>query len=150
METSPDGVHYSRAAAFDGAGVADATLHNDAGRGCAHPPEPRPGPAGPAHPRDHHHVADADHPRPGGPGRGFPDISQAPDLAVWAQKAEKQMEAFWPDTDALLYSDRFIPPNMVNVVYRTGPDVTGVAATGGGVMTVNTAWCRAAPGGHRA
>ena len=80
-----------------------------------------------------------------GPGRGFIDLSQAPDLAVWAQKAEKQMESFWLDTAALLYSDRFLTPNMVNVVYRTGPGVTPVAATGGGVMTVNSAWCRAHP-----
>ena len=55
------------------------------------------------------------------------------------------MESFWPDTEALLYTDKFIPPNMVNVVYKTGPDVTGVAATGGGVMTVNTAWCHQHP-----
>jgi hypothetical protein len=80
-----------------------------------------------------------------GPGRGFADITQAPDLANWAAIAERQMEAFWADADALLYSDGFIPPNMVNVVYRTGPGVTDVAATGGGVMTVNSRWCRAHP-----
>ena len=80
-----------------------------------------------------------------GPGRGFIDISQAPDLAVWSQEAEKKMEEFWPDTAALLYSYKFITPNMVNVVYRTGPDVTGVAATGGGVMTVNSQYCRQHP-----
>ena len=78
-----------------------------------------------------------------GPGRGFYDITAAPDLAVWAKKAEQEMEDFWPDTDALLYSEKFIPPNMVNVVYRTGAGVTDVAATGGGVMTVNAAWARA-------
>ena len=85
-----------------------------------------------------------------GPGRGFIDLSQAaPDqmagLPDWADRAEKQMESFWPDTAALLYTDKFLTPNMVNVVYKTGPDVTGVAATGGGVMTVNTAWCKGHP-----
>ncbi len=80
-----------------------------------------------------------------GPGRGFADISQAPDLAQWASTAERQMESFWPDTDALLFSDGFIPPNMVNVVYRTVQGVTDVAATGGGVMTVNSKWCREHP-----
>lgn len=80
-----------------------------------------------------------------GPGRGFYDISSAPDVAVWAAKAESQMEAFWPDTAALLYSPNFITPNMVNVVYSTGKDVTPVAATGGGVMTVNADWCRQHP-----
>jgi len=80
-----------------------------------------------------------------GPGRGFVDISQAPDLADWAARAESQMESFWADTDAMLYTDKFIPPNAVNVVYRTGPRVTGVAATGGGVMTVNSAYARRFP-----
>src|ERR1019366_218731 len=32
-----------------------------------------------------------------GPGRGFYDVSQSPDLAGWAAKAESEMEAFWPD-----------------------------------------------------
>lgn len=80
-----------------------------------------------------------------GPGRGFNDISQAPDLAAWAARAEAQMEAFWSDTQSLLYSDKFITPNKINIVYRTGPDVTPVAATGGGVMTVNAKWARAHP-----
>lgn len=145
LETSSDGIHYRPAASFDKAGVADAALHNQ--------------PVMALRLRLNHgqgiptllvreitirslvkvsHVAL-------GPGRGFYDISQAPDLAAWARQAETQMEEFWPDTEALLYSDKFLPPNMVNVVYRTGPGVTGVAATGGGVMTVNTAWCRAHP-----
>jgi hypothetical protein len=80
-----------------------------------------------------------------GPPRGFVDISQAPDLAGWAARAETQMESFWADADALLYTDKFVPPNAVNVVYRTGPQVTGVAATGGGVMTVNSAYARRFP-----
>ena len=80
-----------------------------------------------------------------GPGRGFTDITQAPDVAEWARRAEDQMEEFWPDTQALLYSDGFITPNAVNVIYRSGPDVTPVAATGGGVMTVNADWCRRQP-----
>ena len=80
-----------------------------------------------------------------GSGRGFIDLSEAPDLTVWSQKAEAQMEQSWSDGAALLYTDKFLPPNMVHVVYRTGEGVTGVAATGGGVMTVNSAWCRAHP-----
>ncbi len=80
-----------------------------------------------------------------GPGRGFVDVSQAPDLKGWADTAEKQMESFWADTAAMLYSFGLITPNAVNVIYTTGPGVTGVAATGGGVMTVNTKWCRAHP-----
>lgn len=80
-----------------------------------------------------------------GSGRGFIDISEAPDLAEWSQRAQKQMESFWTDTAAILYSENFITPNKVNIVYRTGPDVTDVAACGGGVMTVNSKWCRAHP-----
>lgn len=80
-----------------------------------------------------------------GPGRGFADLSQAPDLADWSRRAEKQMQEFWPDAAALLYSDGFIPPNKINMVYRTGPGVTGVAAVSGGEMEINSEWCRKQP-----
>ena len=80
-----------------------------------------------------------------GPGRAWSDYSATPDLAAWAHKAEHQMEDFWPDATALLYSKDFITPNTVNVIYRLGPDVTPVAATGGGVMTVNGDYARKSP-----
>lgn len=145
VETSADGEHFHKAAAFDKTGIADASLANApvmafrirVGRGQGVPAllvrEINLRSAVPIS-----HVAR-------GPGRGFHDTSQAPDVAGWARRAEAQMESFWPDTEALLYTDKFIPPNTVNVVYRTGPGVTGVAATGGGQMEVNSAWCRAHP-----
>ena len=145
VETSPDGVHYGKSIPFDNAGIANATLRRtrvrslrirlNRGKGISSlvlreiTLQSRTKIA---------HIQL-------GPWRGFADISQAPDVAKWAQKAEQQMEAFWPDTTALLYSDQFITPNMVTVIYRTGPNVTDVAATGGGVMEVNSAWCRAHP-----
>ncbi len=145
VETSPDEVHYSKAASFNSMGIADAALHNlpveairirlNQGHGI---------PALVIREITVNSSAKITHVQMG-PGRGFPDISRAPEVAAWAQKAEGQMESFWPDTEALLYSDKFTPPNMVNVIYRTGPGVTGVAATGGGVMEVNTAWCDAHP-----
>jgi hypothetical protein len=145
VEVSPDTVTYRRAASFDSTGTAGASLQGapvmalrirlDANQGL-----PtlviREITIASSVPISHVQA---------GPGRGFPDLSHVPDpspaLIAWSRRAEAQMESFWPDTDALLYSDGFIPPNMVNVVYRTGPGVTGIAATGGGVMTVNTAWC---------
>lgn len=145
VETSPDGAHYTKAADFDNTGIASASLRSAPVEAIRIKVDQR------------HSVpslvireitivskTQISHVQMG-PGRGFYDISQAPDLAVWAAKAETQMEEFWPDTEAMLYSYRFIPPNMVNVVYKTGPNVTGVAATGGGVMTVNSKWCRAHP-----
>lgn len=80
-----------------------------------------------------------------GPGRGFTELNGNADLAGWAERAEAQMEAFWSDTEALLYSKGFVTPNAVHVVYETGPNVTPVAATGGGKMSVNTAWAHAHP-----
>lgn len=145
VETSPDGVTFRKAAAFTAGGIADAACHGapvqalriQVNRGSGLPSllireitirsSVKIGPV------------------LMGPGRGFVDISQAPDLADWARRAENEMEAFWPDTAAILYTDKFITPNMVNVVYRTGPGVTDVAATGGGVMTVNSKWCREHP-----
>jgi hypothetical protein len=76
------------------------------------------------------------------PGRGFIDVSKAPDVKAWAERAAKEVAEFWPNTDAILYSDGFIPPNMVNMVFADGD---GVAGTGGGVMAVNAKWCRAHP-----
>ncbi len=145
VETTEDGVTYKKAAVFNAAGVAGAKLHWRTVLALRIRVNNRRsvssllvreialnGPFKVAHVQR-------------GPGRGFADISAAPDLADWANRAEKQMEACWPDATALLYSDKFITPNKVNVVYRTGPDVTPVAATGGGVMTVNTKWCREHP-----
>lgn len=143
VETSVDGVHFTKAASFNAAGVADARMKGAPVAFVKIRMNPNSSVSSLAlreitltSPDTVTHVAE-------GPGRGFYDISAAPDLAVWAKKAEQQMEDFWPDTDALLYSEKFIPPNMVNVIYKTGPNVTGVAATGGGVMTVNSAWARA-------
>ncbi len=145
VETSPDGVRFHKAAHFNKAGVADVVLRSEPvaalrvrlDRGAGIPnllirEITLKSPVKIAHVER-------------GPGRGFYDVSASPDLAPWAQQAETEMESFWPDTEALLYSDKFIPPNMVNVVYKTGPGVTDVAATGGGVMTVNTAWCHQHP-----
>ena len=143
VETSVDGVTFTKAASFTAAGVADANLKGAPVAFVKIRLNPNSSVSSLAlrevtltSPEIVTHVAE-------GPGRGFYDISAAPDLAAWAKKAEQQMEDFWPDTDALLYSDDFIPPNMVNVIYKTGPNVTGVAATGGGVMTINSAWARA-------
>ena len=145
VETSPDGVAYAKAASFDDMGIASAALGGKPVSAIRIRLNPHGGM--PAllireiaidSPAKITHVAL-------GPGRGFVDTSQAPDVADWAQRAEKQLESFWPDTAALLYSDGFITPNMVNIVYRTGPGVTDVAATGGGVMTVNAKWCREHP-----
>jgi hypothetical protein len=145
VEIAPDAVHYSKAAAFDKDGVADTALHGKLVQALRIRVDT--GKSAPA--LVIREIAIKSSTRIShiqwGPGRGFVDISQAPDLADWARTAERQMESFWADTAALLYSDDFITPNAVNVVYRTGPDVTAVAATGGGVMTVNSKWCRAHP-----
>src|SRR5579871_3276443 len=123
VETSADAVHYSKAAAFDKEGVVDATLRGRPVQALRIRVDR--GKSAPAlvvreialkSPVQVSHVQY-------GPGRGFIDLSQAPDLVEWARKAEQQMESFWPDTAALLYSSGFITPNAVNVVYRTGPGV---------------------------
>lgn len=145
VETSEDGIHFVRAASFDSKGGANASLDNRRVRVLRIRLNSHRGiPALLVREITLDSSVKIDHIQLG-PGRGFTDLSEAPDLTLWAQKAEQQMEAFWLDAAAILYSDRFLTPNMVNVVYRTGPDVTPVAATGGGVMTVNSAWCRKHP-----
>ncbi|MGI4788669.1 MAG: basic secretory protein-like protein [Janthinobacterium lividum] len=144
LETSPDAVNYVVAGKFNSDGVATATGRRTVRSFRIHLGENQNVPALLVREITVTSAVKIAHVMLG-PGRGFVDISQASDLAVWSAKAEKQMEESWADTSALLYSNKFITPNMVNVVYRTGPNVTGVAATGGGVMTVNSAWCRAHP-----
>ncbi len=144
LETSPDAVHYTQAATFDANGVASAP-----GKRSVRAIRIRLS-AGQNVPtlllREISMTSTVPIARTLlGPGRGFVDYSQAPDVAAWAQKAEVQMEQSWADTAALLYTDKFLTPNAVNVVYRSGEGVTDIAATGGGVMTVNPAWCRAHP-----
>jgi len=145
LETSQDGSAYKVAARFGRDGVAYAQKLGQHVKSIRIRLRPH---AGASHLQINEIAVDSDvpitHVQAGAP-RGFVDISQAPDLAKWAAKAEAQMEAFWPDIDALLYTDKFIPPNSVNVIYTTGPGVTGVAATGGGVMTVNSAYARRFP-----
>ncbi len=145
VEISADGVTYNRAATFDAKGVASATLNGqtvaalrikiNAGTGLSSLLIREITLDSPTKVSYVHW----------GAGRAFSDYSAAPDLKAWASKADRQMDESWPDTAALLYSDGFITPNKVNVFYRSGPDVTPVAATGGGEMTVNVAWARAHP-----
>jgi hypothetical protein len=142
VETSPDGEHYTTAAKFDDSGVADATLGGKPVMAVRIRLNARRGIPSLVIREIKFDSPTKIGPVLLGPGRGFVDISREPDVAPWAARAEKQMESFWADTAALLYSDKFITPNMVNVVYQTGPGTTGVAATGGGVMTVNADWCR--------
>jgi hypothetical protein len=80
-----------------------------------------------------------------GPGRGFVDVSRFPELTAWAADAERKMQSFWDESESILYSEGFVTPNAVNVVYRSGPDVTPVAAAGGGTMTVNADYARKNP-----
>lgn len=145
FEISADGATYTKAGSFDAAGVGEAKLAEKPVVAIRVKMNPR-------HSASHLQIGEIaiDSSVPvahvqAGPPRGFIDTSRTPDLAGWAATAEKKMEAFWPDTAAMLYSDGFITPNAVNVIYRTGPNVTPVAATGGGVMTVNGAYARAHP-----
>ena len=145
VEVSADGKKYTRAATFNAQGVASATLNNqtvaalrikvDKGSGLPS-----------LMLREITLNSPAKITRIGlGAGRPFSDYSIAPDLKPWVEKAERQMSESWADTAAILYTDGFITPNKVNVFYRSGPDVTAVAAAGGGEMTVNVAWARAHP-----
>ena len=143
LETSPDGTAWTKAAEFR-AGVAEAK-----------PGEPilavrirvpRRGSVPSLVVREIRiDTAEPMAPAQMGAPKGFVDVSRFPDLRDWAARAEAQTEAFWPDAAALLYSKGFVTPNAVYVIYRNGPGTTAVAATGGGVMTVNADWCRKQP-----
>jgi hypothetical protein len=142
LETSADGTTFTKAAAFGSDGIASADFR----RGDVEAIRIR---VNKDQEIDHLVVREIaidspvsiDHVE-WGTGRGFVDLSKAPDLKVWAATAEREVAEYWPNADAMLYQDGFIPPNMVNMVFADGD---GVAATGGGVMTINAKWCRAHP-----
>lgn len=143
VEVSSDGKTYKRAATFDDKGVASAPMNNQSVSWIRIKVNPGSGLSSLI-------IREITLDSPTkvfyvhwGAGRAFSDYSAAPDLKVWADKADRQMDESWADTAAMLYTNKFITPNKVNVIYRSGPDVTPVAATGGGVMTVNVAWARA-------
>ena len=145
VEVSSDGQTYKRAASFDDKGVASGNLNGESIAALRIKVDPGSGLSSLLlreitldSPTQIGYIG-------WGAGRPFSDYSAAPDLKDWAQRADKQMEESWFATAALLYTPGFITPNKVNVIYRGGPDVTPVAANGGGVMTVNIAWARAHP-----
>ncbi|RYZ85205.1 MAG: hypothetical protein EOP06_16670, partial [Proteobacteria bacterium] len=108
IELSADGEKYTRSVAFNAQGIAETTLANVPVRSLRIRLNPRRGISTLCireitinSPSKISHVQM-------GPGRGWHDYSAAPDLATWAQKAEGEMEDFWPNTAALLYTKGFI------------------------------------------
>ena len=69
------------------------------------------------------------------------DTSQAPDLAAWGRRAGELCAEWYPKICALLPSDGFTPPSTVRLRFRDG---RGVAATGGGTISVNAIYVRRA------
>ena len=145
VEISTDGKTYKRAASFDSKGVASGNLNGEHIAAMRIKVNPGTGLATLLlreitldSPTKISYIG-------WGAGRPFSDYSDAPDLKEWSEKADKQMIESWGEVASILYTPGFITPNKVNVVYRGGPDVTPVAANGGGVMTVNIAWARAHP-----
>ncbi len=144
IEVSPDGTKFSTIASFGKDGIAEAKLKGDLYWFRIR--------MNPNRATSHLEISEIsiDSSTPigqvqRGSGRGFIDVSRTPDLAEWAAIAEKKMEAFWPNTQALLYTDGFITPNAIHVIYEVGARVTPVAATGGGKMQVNGEYARKHP-----
>jgi hypothetical protein len=69
------------------------------------------------------------------------DTSQAPDLAAWGRHAGELCAEWYPKICALLASDGFTPPRTVRLRFRDG---RGVAATGGGTISINAVYVRRA------
>jgi Peptidase of plants and bacteria len=69
------------------------------------------------------------------------DPSQAPDLAAWGKHAGELCAEWYPKICALLASDGFTPPRTVRLRFRDG---RGVAATGGGTISINAIYVRRA------
>jgi hypothetical protein len=69
------------------------------------------------------------------------DTSQARDLDDWGRRAGQLCALWYPKICDLLASDGFTAPKTVRLRFRDG---RGVAATGGGVIRINSAYVRRA------
>jgi Domain of Unknown Function (DUF1080)/Peptidase of plants and bacteria len=68
------------------------------------------------------------------------DTSGAPDLKDWAEKKLAPVLAQWyPKLTSMLASDGYVAPTNFSVIIRPG---NGVAATGRGRVTANSAWLK--------
>lgn len=63
------------------------------------------------------------------------DVSEAPELRAWGERAKAICEAQYPILCDMLDSEGFVPHRDVSIVFKQ--DMEAPAATGGGVMYVN-------------
>ncbi len=71
------------------------------------------------------------------------DVSEAPDLKEWGDKAKALVEKWHPIISGLLKSDGFTPPSQVKIVFKK--DMKGVAYTSGNVITISARWVQRHP-----
>jgi len=71
------------------------------------------------------------------------DVSEAPDLKEWGDKAKALVEKWQPIIAGLLKSDGFTPPSEVKIVFKK--DMKGVAYTSGNVITIAAKWVQRHP-----
>ena len=71
------------------------------------------------------------------------DVSEAPDLKEWGDKAKALVEKWHPIISGLLKSDGFTPPSQVKIVFKK--DMNGVAYTSGNVITISARWVQRRP-----
>ena len=71
------------------------------------------------------------------------DVSEAPDLKEWGDKAKAIVEKWHPVISALLKSDGFNPPSEVKIVFKK--DHKGVAYTVGNTIIIAGKWVHKHP-----
>lgn len=71
------------------------------------------------------------------------DLSQAPELATWAQHAKQTVEEWHPRISKLLQSKDFTPPAEITLLFA--PNKNGVAHTVGTTITISADWVKKHP-----
>jgi hypothetical protein len=71
------------------------------------------------------------------------DVSDAPDMKDWAEKAAKIVEQWYPRMCDYLASDGFTPPKKITLIFKKSSE--GIAATSGTTITASDGWFKAHP-----
>ncbi len=66
------------------------------------------------------------------------DVSDAPHVSDWAEKAVKLCETWYPKVAHYLASDNFTPPTTMKLVFKS--EMEGIAFASGNTVTISAKW----------
>jgi hypothetical protein len=71
------------------------------------------------------------------------DVTAAPDVKPWAEKAAALVKEWFPHVCQLLATENYTPPKEIRLIFK--PDISAPAYASGNAITVNATWIRQHP-----